>query len=675
MQKDSYFFKDLAETEINNDDLFIKLDAYANAIQKQVYAVYRALPTKNSYTYRNACVLLLPHSKILFINFDETKNDKFEDYKSDFIDDLGYLSEKYGYKEKLGRPRTWNDIITYTTKSDFEENLKNLSLSLYNELDLVKQRKIEILISLIIGSINDPNKVTLEVPDSLIKKIKNKIILYDGNQSSFIYQDINENKIIRIQGLAGTGKTELLVQKIREKYVTEKNSRIVYACYNNVLWEDMKKRIPALFDFMKVDEQIKLNERLWIMKSWGNSNNPNTGLCSYICDKYNLPFSSYHRYYELENFAHDILEKLKSKKDFTPCFDYIFIDEGQDFNQEFIDLCNYVTLKKVYIAGDIFQNIFDTEFENVDADYILNKCYRTDPKTLMFAHSVGMGLYEQPVIRWLTDNEWRLCGYGIEKKDCNYCLTRKPIRRFEDIDDSDNTIIIKSCEKKEILNAVILSIKEIRNENTDVQPNDIAIVFVETGYKEMCVISNTIKVAVYNEFEWETNIGYETKQRDDSNCLFISNTNNIKGLEFPFVVTIAINGITNGLNNRNAIYMSLTRSFIKSYFIINNELVNNEKFINIYSSAAKSIMENNSIIITEPSEKDKLVAKERLGAIRKKNNRETVYREIQKNYRLDDEQLGALQTLSKYQSYNKDLDDTAFYKVLESIVKNTLENN
>ena len=117
-------------------------------------------------------------------------------------------------------------------------------------------------------SINDPNKVTLDVPDTLIKKIKNKIILYDGNQSSFIYQDVNPNKVIRIQGLAGTGKTELLIQKIREKYVNEKNSKIVYACYNQVLCEDMKKRIPALFDFMKVDEQIKINERLWIMRAW-----------------------------------------------------------------------------------------------------------------------------------------------------------------------------------------------------------------------------------------------------------------------------------------------------------------------------------------------------------------------------------------------------------------------
>ena len=108
----------------------------------------------------------------------------------------------------------------------------------------------------------------MDVPDTLIKKIKNKIILYDGTQSSFIYQDVNPNKVIRIQGLAGTGKTELLIQKIREKYVNEKNSKIVYACYNQVLCEDMKKRIPALFDFMKVDEQIKINERLWIMRAW-----------------------------------------------------------------------------------------------------------------------------------------------------------------------------------------------------------------------------------------------------------------------------------------------------------------------------------------------------------------------------------------------------------------------
>ena len=66
----------------------------------------------------------------------------------------------------------------------------------------------------------------MQIPQTNIQKVKNKIILYDGKQSNFIYHDDPSKKIIKIQGLAGTGKTELLVQKIREKYVNEKKLKL-----------------------------------------------------------------------------------------------------------------------------------------------------------------------------------------------------------------------------------------------------------------------------------------------------------------------------------------------------------------------------------------------------------------------------------------------------------------
>lgn len=193
MIQDSYFFSDLFEANVCNEKFLSFLEEYSNQIQKQVYAIYRALPTKNTYNYKKACVLLIPHKKIIFANFDSTNKEGFDDYKADFIEDLGYLSEKFGYKDKLNRPRTWMSLfanleVTNEQEFDFEQ---------FKEDSPELQRKIEILSSLIIGSINDPNKVTLDVPDTLIKKIKNKIILYDGNQSSFIYQDVNPNKVIR----------------------------------------------------------------------------------------------------------------------------------------------------------------------------------------------------------------------------------------------------------------------------------------------------------------------------------------------------------------------------------------------------------------------------------------------------------------------------------------------
>ena len=668
MINDNYFFKDLSKTEISGNSFFTKIENYAQSEKKQIYAIFKALPTNYDYTYKYACVLIIPKKKLLFLNFNSSESDLFQEYKEDFLEDLGYLSDKYGFKTMLDRPRYWRylyveldvDQIDFTTFYD-QNNIDN-------DVDI---RKVELLTSLIIGSINNPNKTTIEVPKTLLQKIKNKIILYDGNQSKFIYQDdafeATQKKII-IQGLAGTGKTELLVQKIREKYVKEPESKIAYICHNRVLWDDMKKRIPQLFDFMKVDEQIKLNERLWIMRSWGSGSDKNSGICSFICNKYNLPFYSYNSRFDLEDFARYLLEQIKEKEiDNYPLFDYLFIDESQDYGEYFISLCTKVTKNRLYIAGDIFQNIFDRISEDVNADFLLNKCYRTDPKTLMFAHSVGMGLYEKNLINWLSDKEWYNCGYKTRVENNLRYLTRDPIRRFEDIEDRNDNIIIKEFSSDSIIQEVCNSIDEIKETNPDVDASDIAVVFVLTSYKTMCYYANELQAEINLKYNWFANIGYETKARENSGELFISNTNNIKGLEFPFVITIVMNTITESKSGRNTIYMALTRSFIKSYFLINNENNMNSEFINIYNEAIKSINDNKAIIIPEPSEEEKKAARQRSSSINQNIKREDVYEEIKNLYHFPEDIMNGLISMTKKQANNPKIDDMEFSNILKQI--------
>ena len=68
----------------------------------------------------------------------------------------------------------------------------------------------------------------------------------------------------------------------------------------------------------------------------------------------------------------------------------------------------------------------------------------------MFAHALGMGLFEDQKLRWLEDNEWVACGYIVEKSSINqdgskhvYTLKREPLRRFEesDRDQYDSAVI------------------------------------------------------------------------------------------------------------------------------------------------------------------------------------------------------------------------------------------
>lgn len=249
-----------------------------------------------------------------------------------------------------------------------------------------------------------------------------------------------------IQGLSGTGKTELLLHKLKDLYISEPKSKIYFTCHNRILADHLKKRIPDFFNFMKVEQQIEWHKRLWCTHAWGSANDPNSGVYRYICAFYQIPF---HRYSKQMSFSkacqlalQDIKEKFEQSSKIY-AFNYMFIDESQDFDENFFELCDFITEKFIYIAGDIFQSIFDDNFSShIKPDFLLGKCYRTDPKTLKFAHGLGMGLFESEKIRWLDKKEWEDCGYNVEIKNNNYHLNREPLRRFEDLDDRFESVEI-----------------------------------------------------------------------------------------------------------------------------------------------------------------------------------------------------------------------------------------
>lgn len=587
--------------DINSDaitDTFIQpLKNYSHNYSKQVYILKKALGVKKEYTYnlKDIAIILIPKHPIVLLNYGVKNSEVFEDYRLDFIEDLGHLSDKYDYSKILGRARKWSDILIMNINlCDF-----NINNYISNEIEMVEQRKIDLLISLLIGSINSIEKIGTTNPVTLLEKVKQKIILYDGKQSRFIYQQTDQD-IITIQGMAGTGKTELLLHKLKDVYASEKDSIIAFTCFNKVLANDMKIRIPKFFNFMKVDEQIDWENRLQVFSSWGSYNQPESGMYSYICNKYNLPFSNYGANSNFDYLCQSACELLEQMESFSPCFDYVFIDESQDFKENFFALCKKVTRKTVYIAGDIFQNIYDTSVNtDIEPNYLLNKCYRTDPNTLMFAHAVGMGLYEKPPLNWLEDTAWKSCGYSLKREVDSFVLSRSPLRRFEDLD-ATNTIKLLSCESNSSCDEILSCFENIKKENPDVRPEDIAVIILG-NYRKMCAMADNIEFELYDKYKWESSKGYETKIKQPKK-VYISNINNIKGLEFPFIICVVPGFISDNIKYRNSIYMALTRSFLISYFIVDSS---NENFISTYQEAIENINSDGVMKLIEPSEKEK----------------------------------------------------------------------
>lgn len=420
------------------------IDILASLIDKdcsQAYALFSPLNQKeysyfydqdkeNPDEYFQGFIFLQPGYPIVFISLDNDE-DALDYYKEQFLLDLNTLSDKFKYDKYIGRQLKWKKYIS--------DQFCIYDLGCYTELkqnDQDDKRKTELLISLVIGSINQIEKILIKAPENLLDKVKNKIQLFDGDQTRFIYDSESELKKIRIQGLSGSGKTELLLHKLKEIYVKNGDSKILFTCHNKILANSLKSRIPDFFNFMKVEVQIDW-EKLLCVHAWGSTLNPFSGAYRYICEKYDLNFYTFSRENTFDKVCKVAIKELKSKDDFKnqkKLFDYVFVDESQDFPKSFIDLIELVTEKQIFIAGDVFENIFDNiDSNSVEPNFLLKKCYRTDPRTLMIAHGMGLGIFEEKAIKTLTLNEWKACGYNVVENENQYELSRDPTRRFEDL--------------------------------------------------------------------------------------------------------------------------------------------------------------------------------------------------------------------------------------------------
>ncbi|MBB3656829.1 superfamily I DNA and RNA helicase [Rhizobium sp. BK650] len=622
----SFFFLQ-AEKNDTNKNLIDQIERWADETKTQAYVIDRPLgDSKYSYDHDNYIVLLSPKRRITFIDFSGDE-DSFDSFVDDFIEDLGSISDKYRYKESIGRPRSWKRDLVSKFPLGNSLNLQSIQDEVWIE-DPAKQRIAELLVSLLSGSINDIERVRADPPGNLLEKVKRKILLFDGDQTRFVYQKLKKSPI-RIQGLSGTGKTELLLHKLKELYIQSPDSKIVMTCHNRILADSLKRRIPDFFNFMKVEQQIKWDERLWCVHAWGSSNDRNSGTYRYICDFYGIPFQRYSYSATFDRVCAAALAAIKDFKERKYAFDYILIDESQDFPESFFQLCEYVCKETVFIAGDIFQSIFDeTITASISPDFLLSKCYRTDPKTLMFAHSVGMGLFESRKLRWLEDDEWVKCGYSVEKKagDSFYRLKREPLRRFEDIEkeniDCVEIVAIDGEFTVAAAKSVVEIVLRISHENPTLTADDVGIILLDNNNRTYA-LADMLEQMIPRATGWNVNKAHETKQRIKSQ-LFVSNRNNVKGLEFPFVICVT-GQIGQSYAYRNALYMTITRSFIKSFLVVSS-VANNSVLENL-RSGLKGINELGYIEVQPPSEAEK----ERIRTtIKHSNANESFYDFVQK---------------------------------------------
>ena len=171
----SFFFLQ-ADKNAENQAIITDLEAWASENKTQVYVIDRPLgDDRYDYNHSGSLIVLIPNRKIALVDFSRDEGE-FSEFVEDFIEDLGSISDKFRYKEAIGRPRKWREQLVYAEADGFGLSLSEF-LQSTEIADAGKQRVSELLVSLLTGSINDIERVKADLPENLLDKIKRKIIL------------------------------------------------------------------------------------------------------------------------------------------------------------------------------------------------------------------------------------------------------------------------------------------------------------------------------------------------------------------------------------------------------------------------------------------------------------------------------------------------------------------
>jgi len=248
-----------------------------------------------------------------------------------------------------------------------------------------------------------------------------EISVFDRKQQDFFLREITGPE--RIKGLAGSGKTVILAIKAALLHAMYPEAKIVYTYYTKSLHQQIERFISQFFQEMTNREPNWDN--LKVMHGWGGRKQ--TGFYYEVCREHTIPPMSLGQagHSTFDPFDFICRQLIDSKVDLRPMYDYVLIDEGQDFPSSFLRIAKSVTRGgKIVWAYDALQNIFNVKapraeeiFDNLKqeelSDQTLYKCYRNSAEVLVTAHSLGFGIYGE-IIQMLDSQEyWEDLGYKL----------------------------------------------------------------------------------------------------------------------------------------------------------------------------------------------------------------------------------------------------------------------
>lgn len=582
-----------------NEDFFNSLTKNLENSNKDIY-IYFGYPIIESNKNKSFLKSLLVCDSGIYVYYDnEEEKMLFSRFITRLITDSSDIYNLYN-RDK--------NIMRFYNKTNFEETI---SLIKKSKCILTKQNLTEFnaIIQKTFGFTNKDDR-HINKPNSLgdlIQQRNNRIYFFDDDQFKTVYQDKNTH--LRITGLAGSGKTILLVKKMAYLHFLHPELTMAYVFFTLSLKqfiEDLFMRFYRDFDNVNNPDFKKIH----ILHSWGRVRTE--GFYSSLCKEFGVQKRTISDVPgKVNKFAfvcNELFNEMKEKKINKGIYDKIFIDEGQDFPLEFYKLAKSVLNPSgtIIYAYDELQSLNDSDtamptkkeiFGDEPCDDInLKICYRTPNQILITAHALGLGVYniENGQTKWanmIQDLSTRKnTGYEIESGILDYGKAVTLTRKNENFDQYKDPIIFLPCNS-DIEQYEIIS-KEIHTLITqeDIKPEDILIIDLDSislnddfnnfdkEFSKFFVYQNETSDSLPNvnivnkdhalKFRKPNSIPFTTIFRakgNEANIVFILNAHKLSNI-YSFT--------------RNKIFTAMTRSKFRVYISGTDAI---EKYINEYN--------------------------------------------------------------------------------------------
>lgn len=330
-------------------------------------------------------------------------------------------------------------VCNSSNLKDFIGEINWENNSIFTSLVAVIQAVTTIRKNKIKRNISNPNS-----RGSKLEKLENSIANLDNTQLEAVIETFEG--VQRIRGLAGSGKTIVLAQKVAYLHgqhpdwliAVTFNTRSLKGQFERLIYSFTLEQTGAEPDWSKIQ----------VIHAWGAPGDKNkNGIYYTFCKLHDIEYYDFReakaKFGEAKTFDEVCKKALKDTDKYIKHYNAVLIDEAQDFSTNFLNLC-YELLKspkRLIYAYDELQcltNItlpspeeifgkkpdgtprvkFEAEIKGrAKQDIILRKCYRNSRPLLSTAHALGFGIYRKEGLIQMFDHKelWKEIGYVIEE--------------------------------------------------------------------------------------------------------------------------------------------------------------------------------------------------------------------------------------------------------------------